>query len=291
MTKQSASTTAPSTAQDVPAARIVAVDPATASRWLHHNGANRKIRDTQINKYAADMSAGRWALTGAPIQFSVDGTLLDGQHRLKAVVESGVTIPMFVVEGLPVGAQPYMDVGMKRTLSDQLSVLGYLHTPVLAAGAKIALAWSTDRLSDHLDAISDAEVREFIDATPALLDAAEFAAGIKCQIRPSVVCATVWRLEDIGHDSARVHEFFAAISEMRSDGPGDPKYALLHRISTARSRRERLKNTVILSMLVRCYNADYGGQQLHRMHAFRAGSNVGVPAIVSPITQAPVARD
>jgi hypothetical protein len=271
-----------------PVASIVMIDPDTAKRWLANNEANRHIRATQVNKYASDMTAGRWHLTGSPIQFAADGRLLDGQHRLCAIIKSGATVPMFVVRGLPSSAQSYMDTGAKRTVADQLSIAGYKNSSVLAAGARLALAWKMGKLGAPRDAVSDPETRAFIHAHPALLDAATDAVQMRragLDIHPSVICAAIWGLTESGHNPERVRVFFRAMAEMRSTGPGDPKYALLHRINTARRNRERIEGADMLSMLIRAYNADYAGKSARRIQVFARGSAIEVPPIIGPDTR------
>jgi hypothetical protein len=63
---------------------------------------------------------------------------------------------------------------------------------------------------------------------------------------------------------------------MRSKGPGDPKYALLHRINTARRNRERIESADMLS-LIRAYNADYTGKKTRRIQVFAHGSAIYCP--------------
>jgi len=267
-----------------PTASVVMVDPETARRWLSRNEANRSLRGSQVSKYARDMAAGRWQLTGAPIQFAADGRLLDGQHRLAAIVKAKITVAMFVVRGLPAAAQAYMDTGAKRTVADQLSIAGYKNSSVLAAGARLAWAWRMGRLGQPREVVSDPEIRAFITEHPSLMEAAAFAARMRragLDIHPSVVCAAVWGLTDSGHTAQRVEAFFQAMAEMRSDGPGDPKYALLHRINTARRNREHLAAADMLSMLIRAYNADYTGKKAHRLQLFSRGAAIEVPQIIS----------
>lgn len=276
-------TTTANTSLRRPVAQIMTVDPLTANRWLSRNSENhRNARDVVVAKYAADMAAGRWCLTGAPIQFDTNGTLLDGQHRLKAIIKSGVTIPMFVVEGLPAEAESYMDVGAKRTLADQFGIARYPNRAVVAAGARLAFAWATDRLGDRMENLSDAEVREFVVANPSLIDAAAFTKTTPGPLASSAVCAATWRLIDSGHSRSQVHEFFRAIAELRSNGPGDPKHALISRIQRARQVRERVKSTAVLSMIVRAFNAEYLGNPLHRMQL-----TTEVPRIVAPVEANP----
>lgn len=100
------------------------VDSETAEKWLDSNTNNRRLRKSLVNSYARDMRAGNWKLAGDPIRFDGEGTLLDGQHRLKAIVESGVTQSMLVVRGLDKDAQAVMDIGGKRNAADALRLRG-----------------------------------------------------------------------------------------------------------------------------------------------------------------------
>ncbi len=74
------------------AVSIVAVTPDTARRWLQRNGINRPLRDYRINLYASEMVAGRWTVDASAICFDSQDRLLNGQHRLHAVVRSNRTI-------------------------------------------------------------------------------------------------------------------------------------------------------------------------------------------------------
>src|SRR5439155_25117462 len=116
---------APSAGQPIPSVpTVVDVDPATASAWLQRNLHNRHLREEAVSSMARDMAAGRWQYTGEAVKFSKAGNLLDGQHRLAAVVKSETTIPILVVPGLPDSAQEVIDTGAKRTASDVLYLSG-----------------------------------------------------------------------------------------------------------------------------------------------------------------------
>src|ERR1039458_6783003 len=79
----------------------VMVAPATAKHWLEiANKKNRKKVDGHWLEIAIEMEEGRYKYNGLPILFGSDGVLLDGQHRLTACVEAGVTFDTDVVFGL-----------------------------------------------------------------------------------------------------------------------------------------------------------------------------------------------
>lgn len=74
---------------------IVSVTPAFAAALLEKNYANRPISPKRVEFYADQMKEGKWTLSNTSIAIGeADGSLYDGQHRLAAVVKSGVTVPM-----------------------------------------------------------------------------------------------------------------------------------------------------------------------------------------------------
>src|SRR4051794_31155207 len=103
-----------------PTTSIEDVTPAVAADMLAANTKNRTLRRTLVDVYAADMAKGNWQFTGEAVKISTDGVLLDGQHRLEAIVQAGVTVPMLVVRGLPRATQDVMDSGAKRSAADAL---------------------------------------------------------------------------------------------------------------------------------------------------------------------------
>ncbi len=104
---------------------IVSVTPSQASAWLSTNANNnRKISTTIVNQYARDMIAGRWEITGEAIKFDTTGRLIDGQHRLTAVVMSKKTVQMAVITGLESKIMHVLDTGKARGGGDALTIAG-----------------------------------------------------------------------------------------------------------------------------------------------------------------------
>lgn len=97
------------------------VTPAKAQKWLRDaNTHNRRQGD--VSSYARDMREGRWQETHEPIAFSDDGVLIDGQHRLAAIVASGATVRMLVVRGTQMETQGVIDCGRSRSLADRIKL-------------------------------------------------------------------------------------------------------------------------------------------------------------------------
>lgn len=266
-----------------PSHSIVYVTPEIAARWLDKNTRNRKAAAAVVRKYAEDMRAGRWVLTGAPIQFSGD-LLLDGQHRLMAVVQSGATIPFFVVRNLEAGAQHYMDIGKKRTISDQLTLDGVKNASIVAAAARLSFLWHNGLVGKAGSGanISDAAIREFLDEQPLIHTAAEVAAQLYrrgLDVHPSVIATAWWGIVSAGADAQQVTGFFGDLADLRTSGDGDPRKALLRRIQTARKNRERLVQVDTLSMVVRTWNAHVRGKDMYRMPALSRNGVIQIPSV------------
>lgn len=136
----------------------VTVTPAMAAEWLedHYTRLDKKkfvqrnISPTTVNRYAADMLNGDWQLSPEPISFDEEGNLINGQHRLSAVVKSGKRIPFFISRGWPKSGDngkstmDTIDRGRGRSVGQQLALHGYMHANAYAGCVtKVArLCWA-----------------------------------------------------------------------------------------------------------------------------------------------------
>src|SRR5258706_12030417 len=101
---------------------IETITPTIATSWLKSNTHNRKLNPLRVQFYAAQMSRGDWFVTNSGVGFDEGDRLIDGQHRLSAVIESGETVEMLVVRGLAKRSQLVVDQPMVRRLHDQLTL-------------------------------------------------------------------------------------------------------------------------------------------------------------------------
>lgn len=144
--------------------RLVTVTPAQAVEWLATQKRNRKLRTRHLGLIKRDMTRGDFAFTAAGISFDTEGNLLDGQHRLTGIAESGVSVPLFIFEGFPSATQDSMDLGAGRTAAEQMSMDGIANANItvayLNAIARGFLSYETK--------LSLPQVRECLIALPRL---------------------------------------------------------------------------------------------------------------------------
>lgn len=129
------------------------VTPALAKQWLEKNTNNRNMNFAKVKKMAKDMREGHWDTTHQGIAIATDGTLVDGQHRLMAVVESGVTIRMNVTFNAP--KSQHIDSGNSRSMANRVQMSDYdmswTDKTILSAANLIGRMFSGSNLSHEED--------------------------------------------------------------------------------------------------------------------------------------------
>lgn len=109
----------------------ILITPELARQWLDkHNGHNRKASLSHIGFLANQMKAGKWMDTGDSIKFAENGDLLDGQHRLMAIVKSGISIEQVVAREIQNEAFQVIDTGKLRSGADTLHVSAIFNAPM-----------------------------------------------------------------------------------------------------------------------------------------------------------------
>lgn len=100
------------------------VSPAMAKAWMDKRAPNRHVRAFAVSTLLTYMSRKQFLDTGDPIKFNVKGDLIDGQHRLSALIEYGQPIEMWIAEGVESEAMPILDIGSPRKPNDTLDIYG-----------------------------------------------------------------------------------------------------------------------------------------------------------------------
>lgn len=101
---------------------IEIITPELAAQYLQKNIINRQLRKMYVEALAGEMRRGGFILSHQGIAFDVNGRLIDGQHRLSAIIMSGVSISMWVTRNVDAGAFRVMDTGARRSIADSLRV-------------------------------------------------------------------------------------------------------------------------------------------------------------------------
>lgn len=97
---------------------IIKITPEQAKNWLKFNFINRPIRPSFISTYATSMKQGKWILSHQGIAFDKAGRLVDGQHRLSAIIMANTPVDMLVTTDASDELFKVVDNGAKRSIAD-----------------------------------------------------------------------------------------------------------------------------------------------------------------------------
>lgn len=212
-----------------PETSVELVDPATAQQWLGANSHNRNLRRGVVAAYARDMEQGRWQFTGEAIKFGTNGELLDGQHRLQALVLADATVSMLVVRNVNSEAQSVMDTGARRTAGDALSLNGEKVPALLASAAAMVITEGATRRSS----VTHSEIMAIVEADDSIrMICSEVLPRLKLTLTSGTVAFyAYWRLNQI--DEAATAQFFDSLSSLVGLEAGSPILALHRRLLRA----------------------------------------------------------
>jgi hypothetical protein len=268
---------------DAVSVRRIDVTPELAEKWLRSNKSNRKLRKGVVEQYAADMIAGRWHLVGDSIKFDDDvdnypGNLLDGQHRLQAIVSSGTVQPMMVITGLTPDSQKYMDSGIKRNAGDQFDMDGRRYGVRLAAATREILRIE-DQQMHRKQSYSNAAVVDFFRANQAILDAVLMVDGIRrvTTLAPAGAATVAFYGNMVRPDETR--DFFSKLLSGVGLKTTDPELLLRNRLTDVGSMGlDRLSQ---LWLTFRALNMRLEGIDTHTRLQLPKGPKPGTAGVVS----------
>lgn len=103
--------------------QVVLVTIEIALKWLEKNTNNRSVSEEHVKRLSGYLLNNEWHLHGQPIQFGVDGSLIDGQHRLWAIIEAKKSALCNVTWGVSLEAMAAIDSGRRRTAGDVHHIL------------------------------------------------------------------------------------------------------------------------------------------------------------------------
>ena len=213
------------------AAYYIDVTPVLAQEWLEHNvDNNRHVRPSLVWKYAYDMKNGNWGINTDAIAFNANGQLINGQHRLNAIIRANVTVPMLVVFDLPVSKDDLMNIdrGGGRTIADSMVVAGFTDE-VYGQSIPMARAYITCKLGIK-NPSQQTIARHIIDNKETyekVLGITKAGSGKKAKMR-GTVAAGIFSAYVAGEDVNALTKFAQVFMTYDIDGceTYSPKFAL-----------------------------------------------------------------
>jgi hypothetical protein len=101
------------------------ITPSLAKQILEKNIKNRRIKQPTIDRYVKDMIIGKWKEdTAEVIKISKSGVVLDGQHRLTALIKANINLFFHIAYDIDDSVYTVLDSGSLRSSSDSFKIEG-----------------------------------------------------------------------------------------------------------------------------------------------------------------------
>lgn len=267
----------------------VTVTPRIAKSWLERNTFNRKISVSTVEKFAADMKSGMWVENGESIKFNGDGTLIDGQHRLMAIVKSGETQRLIVIKGLDKKVFSTLDTGKKRNLPDVLSIAGEKKYELdLATLTRLVYDYHRFGLQEMFTpagktnshfAANNQEYLSFFNSTPEIKKSLEITLNLSntknCVITRSIVAFTYYVLKDKDEQQALLFLGKLIIGEGLTKN--DVIYKLREKLFYYKFKKLALSRKILMALIVKTWNY---WRTNHSPKSLMANEKTQIPEII-----------
>lgn len=260
---------------------IVTVTPAMAETWLRNNLSNRPVSKQAVAMFARDMEENRWrGLNGEPLIFTGNGFLLDGQHRLHAIVLSGCSVRILVVRGVEMAAFATIDSGRSRTAGDALKINGKAHAKTLAVTAAMVL--------NHMDGDlwlrtrrSPGEVLKTVEDYPGVQASVEYACALPRNRATSKTNVAFCHYLFSQQSADKARTFFEEFKTGVSIDQESPAVLLRQRLYRAKERVGgfRLNKSAQLYLIFRAWVAFRDGKRLRQLKLPAGTSHPNLPKI------------
>lgn len=214
----------------------IVVTPEVAASMLKSNiQTNRFVNTRVVAKYVAEMKNGNWITdNGECLKFDRSGRLVDGQHRLHAIITSGVTIPLWVMYGVDEKAFMTIDVGAPRSIGAILGINGVKQANLKTGIIRCLIRYRNNSTSDKFATPTATDVlsiyeneSDLIDRACALAESLSKKSGIS--VSPSIIGGMIALLID---KHPMIVDFFTEVMTGR-DVTNNAVYLLRDRIISA----------------------------------------------------------
>lgn len=253
------------------------ITPEFAQQLLDGGGNNRPRSEAAVQRYAADMKAGRWNNNGQGLIFTEDMVLLDGQHRLAAVIASGTPTEFNITVGVDPETFVTMDTGKHRSMSDVLAIEGFKNTVTFASicrtsyGYISGLTINNEFTRGTLEGF--ARKHPYAQEVAAMLENSSAGRHI-----PKGVIGGVLFLANEQHGlDAEVSGFLKGV--LRGEGlfRGDPRMTIREWIAASRASRATMRREVVFAGVTRAWNAYATGKEITTLRGLDDATIRGLP--------------
>jgi hypothetical protein len=226
---------------------------------------NRPLQRQHVERIARQIAAGKWRFNGDTIKISTDGRVLDGQHRLWAVVESKGTIDTLIVRDVARDAFATIDTLRKpRTGADILGLYGLeRYRRDTATALTWLIRWQGGVLTHYKTAsnrVENSDIEAAFAAHPDMPGAVERVRRLKGLLTPALAGFLYYVMASRDMDLAE--RFVDTLESPAGVSVSDPFYQFRIWLSNSLDRKDRREPLVVIALAFKAWNAAREGREV-----------------------------
>lgn len=243
----------------------VKITPEMAAKFLNANHGNRNIYRTNMDRLKTAMETGTFRQNGETIKFDWNGDLIDGQHRLMQIIETGVPQTILVVRGLDPECKVTIDTGRPRTNADNLTMMGVPNAKDVAAALRWKIVIDKGASSYNGGRITNQTVVRTFMENPSIVNHVRNSVPSRNILSCSIQTYLHYTFFNIDPDDT--DKFFGDLDSGANMNEGDPVLVLRNWLMAARLRGDTIALEERLAKTVNAWNARRTGR--HTIRALR----------------------
>jgi hypothetical protein len=228
-----------------------------ASEAIATTTVNRPLSKPHVSRLVAEINRGEWMFNGETIVFDKNGALIQGQHRMSAVVASGKPIVALVVRGVDTQTFKTFDCGKSRASPDTLAIEGHKNINRLSAGARCYLRLTEG--SSAKNTLTPSVTLKIVKEHPTLVKWANLIGG-GTKFLPSMIIGVLARAEEM-NPHIDYESFFHGLASGIGLTPENPAYLLRERFIT-RKVGQQFSEDMNIALCVKAINAFTTGTRM-----------------------------
>lgn len=246
--------------------KTVTLTPEMAAALLEANQSNRPIRDHHVTRIADQIAKGKWRFNGDTIKIAVTGDVLDGQHRLWAVIEAKRPVETILVRGIEKAAFATIDtIRQPRSGADVLALMGATrYRTIIAAALTWLLRYQRKCLPVYRDPsnkIENSDIEAAFAAHPKMVHAVERAIQLRRLANTSIMAFFYYVVSN--RDPFLAERMMTTLENPENVSINDPFFRLRAYFTADHHKNKDPIETIALC--IKATNAAAAGQKIERL--------------------------
>lgn len=232
------------------------ITPERATQLLKTQKQNRLPNKHHVAFLAEQMAQGLWmSNTGDTIKLNTKGNLIDGQHRLLAIVKAGMHLEVAIANNVVDEAVQVLDTGRSRTAVDAATIAGLPSSNNLLSAVRCLISIQNGTIEKKREKLPTRVILDWIHNNPRAIESYHtsmvlFGKSHLYSLADYLVLHFLFERSDAGL-CKRFFEKFTTGLELTAT---DPVYLLREKMQRYREGRYEFARAERIALAIKAWN-------------------------------------